>query len=50
MDEIYLEQIKYLEKRALTPQWEKPALFAAGLLTGAGVIALSAWTLNKIGN
>ena len=50
MEEIYLDQIKYLEKRSVSPAWEKPVLFAGGVITGAGLIALSAWTLNKIGN
>jgi len=47
---IYKDQISYLEKRAVTPDWKEPTLFASGVLVGIGVVAVSAWTLDKIGD
>tara|TARA_Y100001970_G_scaffold281768_1_gene393225 strand:+ start:3411 stop:3827 length:417 start_codon:yes stop_codon:yes gene_type:complete len=49
-EKIYLNQIQYLEKRAVSPTWEKPLFFVGGVAVGIGVVALSAWTLDKIGN
>ena len=48
-EKIYLDQIKYLEKRAVTPAWEKPVLFAGGVITGISVVMASAWAINQVG-
>lgn len=44
---IYEEHIKLLEKRS-RPSWQDNLLFAGGVATGVAVVALSAWTLDKI--
>ena len=44
---IYEEHIELLEQRS-RPAWEDNLLFAGGVLTGVGVVVLSAWTLDKI--
>ena len=49
-ENIYKDQINYLEKRAVTPNWKEPTLFASGVIVGIGVVAISAWTLDKIGD
>jgi len=49
-ENIYKDQINYLEKRAVTPNWKEPTLFAGGVIVGIGVVAISAWTLEKIGD
>jgi len=46
--ELYENNIEYLEKQVISPNWEKPAWFAGGVITGIAVIITSAWTLNKI--
>lgn len=46
--ELYLERIDWLEKRVSPPSWQGPALFGTGVVVGMGVVALSAWTLDKI--
>jgi hypothetical protein len=48
INDINKEHIKFLEKRSISPSWEKPVTFAAGILAGVGVVTLSAWTLDKI--
>ena len=47
-EELYLERIEWLEKRVSPPSWQGPVLFGGGVIVGAGMIALSAWTLDKI--
>ncbi|OUU74885.1 MAG: hypothetical protein CBC29_07095 [Methylococcaceae bacterium TMED69] len=49
-ERIYLDQINYLEKRSVTPAWEKPVLFIGGVAIGISTVALSAWVLDKIGD
>lgn len=46
-DRIYQDHIAYLEKRAAQPDWQKPALFAGGVLTGVAMIVVSAWVLKE---
>ena len=46
--ELYLERIEWLEKKVSPPSWQGPVLFGTGVVVGMGVVALSAWTLNKI--
>ena len=46
-EKIYLDQIKYLEKRAAQPDWQKPVLFAGGVLTGVAMIAVSTWVIKE---
>ena len=46
--ELYLERIAWLEKKVSPPSWQGPVLFAGGVVVGMGVVALSAWTLDKI--
>ena len=48
-EKIYKEHVEYLESRSISPNWERPVTFAGGVLTGVGVVALSAWILNQIG-
>ena len=48
MDKVYREQIEYLEKRAVTPEWVKPVIFIGGVLAGVAVVSLSAHILNQI--
>ena len=40
----------FLEKRASTPDWQKPTIFIGGVLTGVAVVVLSAHVLNQIEN
>jgi hypothetical protein len=47
-EELYLERIEWLEKKTNPPSWQGPVLFGGGVIVGAGMIALSAWTLDKI--
>ena len=46
--ELYLERIEWLEKKVSPPSWQGPVMFAGGVVVGMGVVALSAWTLDKI--
>ena len=46
--ELYLERIDWLEKKVSPPSWQGPVLFGTGVVVGMGVVALSAWTLDKI--
>lgn len=46
--EIYQERINFLQEKALTPEWKPPLYFIGGIITGVGVVTLSAWTLDKI--
>jgi len=46
--ELYLERIEWLENKVSPPSWQGPVLFAGGVVVGMGVVALSAWTLDKI--
>ena len=46
--ELYLERIDWLENKVSPPSWQGPVLFGSGVVIGMGVVALSAWTLNKI--
>ena len=48
-EKLYNDHIKYLEKKAISPEWHKPAFFAGGVVTGIGVMLGSAWILNQIG-
>lgn len=47
-EELYLERIEWLEKKTNPPSWQQPVTFASGIVIGMGVVALSAWTLDKI--
>ena len=47
-EELYVERIEWLEKRANPPSWQGPVTFAGGVAIGMATVALSAWTLNKI--
>lgn len=47
-EELYLERIEWLEKKVNPPSWQQPVAFAGGVIVGMGVVALSAWTLDKI--
>ncbi len=47
-EELYLERIEWLEKRTNPPSWQGPVTFIGGVAVGMGVVALSAWTLDKI--
>ena len=47
-EELYLERIEWLEKRTNPPSWQGPTTFVGGVVVGMGVVALSAWTLDKI--
>lgn len=49
-EKIYLDQIKYLEKRATTPDWKAPVMFAGGVVTGIAVVMASAWAINQVGD
>ena len=46
-EKIYLEQIKYLEKRAVTPHWKQTALFTGGVVTGITIVVVSAWVIQE---
>lgn len=48
-EKLYGDHIKYLESKAVTPEWHKPAYFAGGVVAGIGVMLGSAWVLNQIG-
>ena len=48
-EKLYGDHIKYLESKAVTPEWHKPAYFAGGVVAGIGVMLGSAWILNQIG-
>jgi len=37
MSKLYEDQIKFLERQAVRPQWETPVYFAAGILTGVAM-------------
>lgn len=37
MSKLYEDQIKFLERQALRPQWETPVYFTAGILTGVAM-------------
>ena len=47
-EELYLERIEWLEKKSSPPSWQGPTTFVGGVIVGMGVVALSAWTLDKI--
>ena len=47
-EELYLERIEWLEKKTNPPSWHAPTTFVGGVIVGMGVVALSAWTLDKI--
>ena len=47
---VYQQQIDFLEKRASSPDWQKPTIFIGGVLTGVAVVVLSAHVLNQIEN
>ena len=47
-EELYLERIEWLEKKTNPPSWQAPTTFVSGVIVGMGVVALSAWTLDKI--
>ena len=47
-EELYLERIDWLEKKTNPPSWQGPTTFVGGVIVGMGVVALSAWTLDKI--
>jgi len=47
-EELYLERIEWLEKKTNPPSWQGPTTFVGGVIVGMGVVALSAWTLDKI--
>ena len=47
-EELYLERIKWLEKKSNPPSWQGPVLFGGGIVIGMATVALSAWTLDKI--
>ena len=47
-EELYLERIEWLEKKSNPPSWQAPTSFVGGVIVGMGVVALSAWTLDKI--
>ena len=47
-EELYLERIEWLEKKSTPPSWQGPTTFVGGVIVGMGVVALSAWTLDKI--
>ena len=47
-EELYLERIEWLEKKSSPPSWQGPTTFIGGVIVGMGVVALSAWTLDKI--
>lgn len=47
-EELYLERIEWLEKKVQPPSWQQPVTFVSGVVVGMGVVALSAWTLDKI--
>ena len=46
-EELYLERIEWLEKKTNPPSWQAPTTFVGGVIVGMGVVALSAWTLDK---
>ena len=48
-EKLYGDHIKYLETKAMSPEWHKPAYFAGGVVAGIGVMLGSAWILNQIG-
>ena len=50
MDKVYRDQIEYLEKRAITPEWVKPVIFIGGVLSGVAIVMVSAHVLNQIEN
>lgn len=50
MTRVYEQQIEYLEKRAVTPEWVKPVIFIGGVVAGIAVVSLSAHVLNQIEN
>ena len=49
MTKIYEQQIDYLEKRAVAPEWHKPAWFVGGVLTGVALVYGSSVVLKNIG-
>ena len=50
MTKVYEEQINFLEKRAVTPDWVKPVIFIGGVVVGVATVSLSAHILNQIEN
>tara|TARA_B100000700_G_scaffold288561_1_gene345134 strand:- start:184 stop:612 length:429 start_codon:yes stop_codon:yes gene_type:complete len=50
MTKVYTEQIDFLEKRAVTPDWVKPVIFIGGVVVGVATVSLSAHILNQIEN
>lgn len=48
MEKIYEKQIDYLEKRAVTPNWQAPVYFTSGVLLGAGLVFGSSLVLKNI--
>jgi hypothetical protein len=48
MEKLYEQQIDYLEKRSVSPQWESSAYFTGGVLIGAGIVYGSSLILKNI--
>jgi len=49
MEKIYEQQIDFLEKQAIKPDWQPSVYFIAGVLTSAGMIYGSSVILKNIG-
>ena len=45
---LYNDRIDWLENKVSPPSWKGPSMFVGGVLTGVGLVTLSAWTLDKI--
>lgn len=48
MEKLYEQQIDYLEKRSVRPEWESPVYFTGGVLIGAGIAYGSSLILKNI--
>lgn len=48
MEKLYEQQIDYLEKRSVRPEWETTVYFTGGVLIGAGIAYGSSLILKNI--
>ena len=50
MELLYSKQVDFLEKQAIRPSWEGPALFIAGVLTGTAMLYGSSVLVKNLGD
>lgn len=48
MEKLYEQQIDYLQKRSVRPEWESPVYFTGGILVGVGLVYGSSLILKNI--